>query len=71
MCLRYENGCLFPDMGSVQIALDRSFRENGCLEVLSGSHLLGRLDHGLTTDNMGKAKQRQVDKDRLKHIKQK
>ena len=29
----YHNGCLFPDMASCQIALDRSFRENGCLEA--------------------------------------
>jgi ectoine hydroxylase len=32
-------------MASVQIALDRSTRGNGCLQVLKGSHLLGRIDH--------------------------
>ena len=42
----YENGCLFPDMGSVFIALDPCRRANGCLEVLRGSHAMGRLDHG-------------------------
>merc|ERR1719167_776254 len=40
----YENGCLFPDMGSVFIALDPSIKENGCLQVLAGSHKMGRVD---------------------------
>ena len=31
--LRYENGCLTPDMGSVFIALDPALKENGCLQV--------------------------------------
>ena len=42
----YNNGCLFPDMGSCMIAVDRATRENGCLQVLKSSHLLGRMDHG-------------------------
>ncbi len=42
----YNNGCLFPDMASVFIAIDPSRRENGCLEVLRGSHRMGRIDHG-------------------------
>ena len=29
----YENGCLYPDMGSVFIALDPCTTENGCLQV--------------------------------------
>ena len=37
----YENGCLYPDMGSVFIALDPCTTENGCLQVLSGNHLKG------------------------------
>ena len=41
----YEYGCLFPDLGSVMIALDDNTRENGCLKVISGSHKVGRLDH--------------------------
>jgi len=41
----YHNGCLFPDLASVAVAVDRSTRENGCLEVLRGSHLLGRIEH--------------------------
>lgn len=43
----YNNGCLFPDMASAMIALDHSTRANGCLQVLRGSHRLGRIDHGL------------------------
>jgi ectoine hydroxylase len=42
----YNNGCLFPDLLSVAIAIDRATRENGCLEVLKGSHKLGRIEHG-------------------------
>ncbi len=41
----YHNGCLRPDMLSFQLALDRSFAENGCLELVRGSHRLGRIDH--------------------------
>ncbi len=43
----YHNGCLFPLMASAMIALDCSTRENGCLQVLKGSHLLGRVEHRL------------------------
>lgn len=41
----YQNGCLRPDMGSCMIAITRATRENGCVEVVKGSHLLGRIDH--------------------------
>ena len=43
----YNNGCLFPLMASCMVALDRTTRENGCLQVLKGSHLMGRIDHKL------------------------
>ena len=42
----YNNGCLFPDMLSVGIAVDPATRENGCLQLLRGSHRMGRIDHG-------------------------
>jgi ectoine hydroxylase-related dioxygenase (phytanoyl-CoA dioxygenase family) len=42
----YQNGCLFPDLASVYIALDRATRENGCLQLLKGSHRMGRIEHG-------------------------
>jgi ectoine hydroxylase len=43
----YNNGCLFPYMASAMIALDKCTKSNGCLQVLKGSHQLGRIDHGL------------------------
>ncbi len=42
----YHNGCLFPDLASVMIAIDPCRRVNGCLEVLRGSHRMGRIEHG-------------------------
>jgi len=49
----YHNGCLLPDMGSCLIAIDRATQENGCLQVLRGSHKIGRIDHGKTGDQTG------------------
>ena len=49
----YNNGCLYPDMASCLIAVDRATRENGCLQVLRGSHKIGRIEHGVTGDQMG------------------
>lgn len=49
----YDIGYLFPQLASVMIAVDRATRENGCLQVIRGSHLLGRLDHGKTGDQAG------------------
>ena len=43
----YHNGCMYPYMGSVMVALDRATRQNGCLQVLRGSHLAGRVNHGV------------------------
>ena len=42
----YHNGCLFPDMASCYIAVDRAHRGNGCLQVIPGSHRMGRIEHG-------------------------
>ena len=56
----YQNGVLFPLLTSVMIAVDRSTRENGCLQVLKNSHNLGRVDHVLTGDQAG-ADQERVD----------
>ena len=49
----YHNGVLFPLMSSVMIAVDAATQENGCLQVLKGSHLMGRLDHELTGQQAG------------------
>ena len=37
--------CLFPYMGSCMIAVNRTTRENGCLQVLAGSHHIGLIQH--------------------------
>src|SRR5690242_5818353 len=49
----YQNGVLFPLLCSASIAVDPSTRENGCLQVLKGSHHMGRIDHVLTGDQAG------------------
>jgi ectoine hydroxylase len=49
----YQNGVLFPLLCSASIAVDPATRENGCLQVLRGSHNLGRIDHVLTGDQAG------------------
>lgn len=49
----YNNGCLRPDMASCLLAVDRATRENGCLQVVRGSHQLGRIDHGKVGDQTG------------------
>ena len=35
------------------IAVDPATRQNGCLQVLKGSHQMGRLDHELTGEQAG------------------
>jgi ectoine hydroxylase-related dioxygenase (phytanoyl-CoA dioxygenase family) len=49
----YDNGCLFPDLASCMVAVDRATRSNGCLQVLRGSHRMGRLTHGPVGDQTG------------------
>lgn len=49
----YQNGVLFPLLCSAFIAVDRATRENGCLQVIAGSHQLGRLEHVLTGEQAG------------------
>ncbi len=49
----YDNGCLLPDMASCMIAIDPADRANGCLQVLQGSQVIGRIDHGKTGDQTG------------------
>jgi len=56
----YQNGLLFPLLASCFIAVDPSTRENGCLQVIRGSHEVGRIDHVLTGDQAG-ADQSRVD----------
>ncbi len=41
----YKMGNLYPDMATCFIAVDRATRRNGCLKLVEGSHVLGRIDH--------------------------
>lgn len=56
----YHNGCLAPDLASCMIAVDRATRANGCLQVVRGSHRLGRMDHGKVGDQTGVADQERL-----------
>src|SRR5262245_55297522 len=49
----YQNGCLFPLMLSCFIAVDANTRENGCMQVIKGSHHMGRVEHGRFGDQTG------------------
>ncbi|MEO6565991.1 MAG: phytanoyl-CoA dioxygenase family protein [Casimicrobiaceae bacterium] len=57
----YHNGCVFPLMASVMVALDHSTRENGCLQVVPGSHRCGRIDHGVMKGEQVGADPRRVE----------
>ncbi|OWF42642.1 uncharacterized protein LOC110460787 [Mizuhopecten yessoensis] len=59
----YKNGCLYPDMLTVFIAIDRCNKENGCLEILRGSHKCGRIEHLMVAGQTG------ADMDRVTDIK--
>jgi ectoine hydroxylase len=54
----YQNGVLFPLLTSAFIAVDRATSENGCLQVVRGSHELGRIEHVLTGDQAGADRER-------------
>ena len=57
----YKNEFLFPDqMISVMVAITEATKENGCLQVIKGSHRMGRVEHGLIGEQTG-ASQRYVD----------
>jgi len=49
----YNNGCLFPDMGSVFMPVDKCTNINSCLQVLDGSQKMGRINHILEGDQAG------------------
>lgn len=49
----YSNHVLFPLLASCFIAVDPNTRENGCMQVLRGSHLMGRVEHGRFGDQTG------------------
>ncbi len=57
----YKNEFLFPDqMLSVMIAVTDANKANGCLQVIKGSHKMGRVEHGFAGEQVGAA-QRYVD----------
>jgi phytanoyl-CoA hydroxylase len=52
----YKNEFLFPDqMISVMVAITAATKENGCLQVIGGSHKMGRIEHGFAGDQVGAA----------------
>ena len=57
----YHNGIVYPHMASVMVALDRATRENGCLQVVKGSHHCGRIEHGVLPGEQVGADPRRVE----------
>ena len=50
----YKNQFLYPDqLTSVMIALTEANRANGCLQIIKGSHKLGRVNHGFAGEQVG------------------
>jgi ectoine hydroxylase-related dioxygenase (phytanoyl-CoA dioxygenase family) len=50
----YKNQFMFPDqLMSVMVALTPANKENGCLQVIKGSHKLGRVNHGFSGEQVG------------------
>ncbi len=50
----YKNQFMFPDqLLSMMIALTKANKENGCLQVIKGSHKLGRVNHGFSGEQVG------------------
>lgn len=50
----YKNQFMFPDqLISVMVALTEANKRNGCLQVIKGSHKLGRVNHGFAGEQVG------------------
>lgn len=57
----YKNEFLLPQqMMSVMIAITDANKANGCLQVIKGSHKMGRIEHGFAGEQVG-ASQHYVD----------
>ncbi len=57
----YKNEFLLPgQMMSVMVAITEANKENGCLQVIKGSHKMGRIEHGFAGEQVG-ASQHYVD----------
>ncbi|WP_111980042.1 phytanoyl-CoA dioxygenase family protein [Algibacillus agarilyticus] len=48
-----DNYQLYPLLVSCMVAINKATIENGCLQVLKGSHHIGRIDHNKTGDQKG------------------
>ncbi len=54
----YDDGVMFPQLLTVGIAIEPATRANGCLQLVPGSHCLGRLSYEQSFDvRVEKAKQ--------------
>lgn len=62
----YNNAVLYPLLASCMIAVDEATVENGCLNVLKGSHHIGRINHGVVGDQTG-ADMERVEQAKLHH----
>jgi ectoine hydroxylase-related dioxygenase (phytanoyl-CoA dioxygenase family) len=50
----YKNQFMFPDqLISVMVALTEANKANGCLQIIAGSHKLGRVNHGFAGEQVG------------------
>lgn len=49
----YNNGFLYPDMVSIMLALTEANQENGCMQVLKGTHRMDRVEHNITGEQVG------------------
>jgi ectoine hydroxylase-related dioxygenase (phytanoyl-CoA dioxygenase family) len=57
----YKNEFLLPDqMISIMIAITEANKANGCLQVIKGTHKMGRIEHGFAGEQVG-ASQHYVD----------
>ena len=58
----YHEGCLYPEMLTLMVAVDRCFELNGCVKLVRGTHRLGRVDHGQVGETVA------IDPERLEQI---
>lgn len=50
----YKNGFLYPEaLTSMMIALTEATKQNGCLQVLKGTHKMGRVEHNFAGEQQG------------------
>jgi phytanoyl-CoA hydroxylase len=50
----YKNEFLLPNqMISVMIAITEATQQNGCLQVIKGTHKMGRIEHGFAGEQVG------------------